>query len=380
MPNGSDIDFVAQIGKFYQTSQEWLQKLLDGRPVSLGAKLELLAEYQAYNGFIQDDMTQVQRCKIPEDSTGDNPERVLFAQFNPRRSQRGKGAGRISAPDGIKPVNGNCFLCPENVAWQQCGLEFAYHFTVNKSEFNAMCNPFPMAHTHMTIAAAAHEPQQFIEMGSGRDLERVKRVISDLLSIISLAPDFIGFYNGLGAGASIPTHFHYQLFKRHFVEQSYPIELAVKQLIRNGHKTPFVVDSHNYPITFIYFSGRREEICNQVSRVVEKLLEGCGHSPNLSVNVVATIDHEQNQKEGSGANYYKLYLIPRDIDSSMSPGRKGVVGGLEVLGEIVFTEPSEQESYLQGHIDYRYVSRILRAVESRTVSDFLGRMAKTLIL
>jgi Domain of unknown function (DUF4922) len=377
MDDGLGVNFIPKIMEFYKSSRDYLQNLLDGMDISLGAKFELLAKQQAANGFIQDDMSQVQHGTIYEDIKSEN-SKVLLAQFNTRRSQRGKGAGRVEPPAGIVKVNNNCFLCEENVAWQQCGLELAYRFTVNKNVYRAMCNPFPLAGTHMTLAADAHEPQQLIELGSGKDAERVKRVISDLLRIISLAPDFIGFYNGLGAGASIPTHFHFQLFKRRFGEQSYPIELAVKALIKDDHKTPFVVN--NYPITFIYFSGRREEICEQVAKITGRLLEGCGHSPNLSVNVIATIDHEKSQRAEKEGNYYKLYLVPRDIDSSLSPGRKGVVGGMEVLGEIVFTEQRELDAYLEGKIDYVYVSRILRAVESRTVQDVLRSFSKSIMM
>jgi hypothetical protein len=373
-----DVNFIQRIRSFYESARTDLQSFLDQEESSLGIKLELLSLHQAVNGFIQDDMSLVQRCTICEDEEEGSDPRVLFAQFNPRRSQRGKGAGRTKPPAGINPVNGNCFLCEENIAWQQCGLELGYRFTVNgDSSYLALCNPFPLARTHMTIASCEHRPQNFIEMGAGRDSDRVKKVVSDLLRIISMAPDFIGFYNGIGAGASIPSHFHFQVFKRPLGQENYPIEKATKLMAREESKPPFVVNN-GYPITFIYFNGDREQICGQVSTFVQRLLESCGDSPNLSVNVIATKDHRQSQ--GSEKNYYNLYLIPRDIDSSLSPGRKGLVGGLEVLGEIVFTEQRELDMYLDGQIDYKYVSRILRAVESRTVYDFLRRTGKTLNL
>lgn len=375
------LDIVKILRDNYDRDQAEIQNILDSVEGDLGSKFDLLFQHQMDNGFIQDDLSMVNRWTIWEenrsrDGNEKHPLRMFLAQYNPRRAERFKGAGRKNPPAGVASINNGCFLCPENIWWQQRCLEMGYKFKVGENDYHAWCNPFPLLRSHLTISSGIHEPQKLIMDRNDGNLERTQRIVNDLLTIVSKAPKYIGFYNGLGAGATIPTHLHFQFFKRPEGQAIYPLEWTAKQTIKinDNVMAPFLVE--NYPITCIYFNGNREEVCNQVVKCIAIWIERCGNSPNLSANIIATLDHAKTSE--MDRNTYCLYLIPRDIYSSLSPGRRGVVGGLEVLGEIVFSETKEFDLFESGKINYQYAWQILKAVEARTISEVLRQISKTL--
>lgn len=366
------MNWTAWNKKLYNKKQKQIQSLLNESGKNLADKLILLYEQQRSSGFVQDDLSEVKRCWVvnPQDH-----EKCFLIQYNPRRSERKKGSGVI-CPPGIKPINNGCFLCAENIFWQQRGLELGYKIEVNeKNSYWCWCNPYPLMPVHMTIASSSHETQKWIDNNIEQgDQSRVRRIINDLLKIVSQTPGFIAFYNGLGAGATIPTHLHFQFFKRPTGQVIYPLEKTVKQQVMHGHKVPFRVE--DYPITCIYFRGSCDKICDDVVKCISAWTKACNYSDNLSANIIATLDHlaiDNNDK-----NLYSVYIIPRNTLFSVSPGRKGVVGGLEVLGEIVFTDPKEFERLEAGLINYDYVCHILRSVEAQTVHEFLEQTRNTL--
>ncbi len=345
----------------------------------LGSKLEKLFLHQNICGFIQDDFSEVNRFSVYENNGKILPyggyPRCFIIQYNPRRADRSRGAGRKYPPSGITSVNGGCFLCPDNIWWQQRGLEKSYRFLVDERPYRAWCNPFPIMPHHLVIASEIHESQRWTEETSTGDGEypRVKRIVNDLLRIASMAPEFIAFYNGMGAGATIPTHLHYQIFKRPDGHMSYPLEVAAKRLRKMGHEPPFIVDE--YPITCLYFRGHRQELCEMAVKCISQWTKACNNSPNLSANMIAIRDGQEG-----GKNIYNFFLIPRDTLFAFSGGRKGVIGGLEVLGEMVFTDPEEFARMQAGLITYDSVYHMLRSVEAQTVSEHLRQVSKTLAI
>ena len=72
-----------------------------------------------------------------------------------------------------------------------------------------------------------------------------------------------------------------------------------------------------------------------------------------------------------GPDAFDLYFVPRNRLYSRGPGMVGTVGGLEVLGELVFSTELENERLNAGMVDYMYVHRVLAAVEAPGVGDFL---------
>jgi hypothetical protein len=361
----------------YESEQMELQSVLDQQDEPLGSKLEKLYQHQNLSGFILDDFSQVNRFSIYENNgkilpLGGYP-RYFIAQYNPRRAERSRGAGRSSPPPGVSAINGGCFLCQENIWWQHRGLEKGYRFLIDERPYRAWCNPFPIMPYHLVVASEVHESQKWIEAGvETGEYPRARRIVNDLLRIASMTPDFISFYNGIGAGASIPTHLHFQVFKRPDGHMIYPLEMAAKAM-RKEHEPPFIVE--DYPITCLYFRGYREELCDQVVKCLSRWSKACNNSINLSANIIAVRD-----KKGEDKNIYHLFLVPRDALFALSVGRKGVVGGLEVMGEIVFSEQEEFSRMQSGLISFDSIYHILRSVEAQTISGHLRQISKTLAI
>jgi hypothetical protein len=347
-------------------AQKELQEMLDKEGKNVGEKLALLHAQQMSNGFILDDLSEVERFWIVDSK---NPGRSLLGQYNPRRADRGRGAGRKSPPLGIESLNGGCYLCRHNVIWQQRGLEMWYDFEVDGHAYVGMCNPFPLMSTHLTIASAEHEPQGWIIGDPEKNREKIERIVNDLLRIASQMPGFIIFYNGRNAGASIEKHLHYQAIKRLPGQAPFPVEQAASNMSVRGCQTPFLIEE--YPISTVYFNGKRSEIKEGMIKLMYAWTEFCKHGDNLSANIIGCLDVPASSEQGS--NTYHAYLTPRDTNFSASPGRQGVVGGLEVLGELAFSYENEHARIQDGLINYENAAAILNAVEPRMVRSFFEK-------
>ncbi len=329
----------------------------------LAGALEALYQQQMDSGFILDDLKQVIRYHLY------NPEyrehrQSFTVQYNPRRAERGKGAGRKSPPEGVKAVNDGCFLCKENIRWQQRGTEFGYEITVNETQYVAWMNPFPLMPVHATIATKEHTRQTWISKTPEESEKRIRGILADLLDVSGQLPGFIGFYNGEGAGASIPTHFHFQFFKRPQGQPPFSLEVAAA---RKVNKPPFNLTERDYPIACIYFRGRSGEILEQAVTWVCNWTRFCNHHEYLSANIIAIKDTEAE-------NDIHLYFVPRNKYFSHAPGMQGIIGGLEVLGELVFCQDVEKEQLIDlGRVDYQFVKCILHSVEAPSVHAFLKR-------
>ena len=97
-----------------------------------------------------------------------------------------------------------CFLCEANRPAVQEGLAW--------EDYTVLINPFPIFPRHLTIPCNAHTDQLI----SGR--------IGDMMSIATLLPEYILFYNGPKCGASAPDHMHFQAGNKGFM--TYDADLA----------------------------------------------------------------------------------------------------------------------------------------------------------
>lgn len=107
-------------------------------------------------------------------------------QFNPAR--------RVSTTARTDPASlqaASCFLCEPNRPPQQKGIPFLDKYII-------LCNPFPILENHLTIPLHTHVPQ------------RIRKKITDMLTLAEQLPDYAVFYNGPKSGASAPHHFHLQ--------------------------------------------------------------------------------------------------------------------------------------------------------------------------
>lgn len=346
----------------YDRSTEEVKELLDAKG-NLPDKLRTLKRHQLAAGFIGDDLTAVTRCIIVDPAKHWD----FIVQHNPRRAERHAGAKRTQPPPSVAPVNGNCFLCSDNIWWQQCGLEIGYDVLLNKRKYRAWANPFPLKTAHFTVATVEHEPQSWVHSPSGKS--HLTEMLTDLIDLAQQLPNFLVFYNGDGAGASIPHHRHFQCFERESREL-FPLE---KVASRDAPIDTDGVIVDDYPITAFHFIGTRsniDEIVKTLDRWMSAWASVCGEN-TVSANVIATTGGVATD-ENRGV--FHLYFVARNSQYSRGPGMTGIVGGLEVLGELVFSTAAERERLDAGLVDHAYAKRVLAAVQPPGMADFLRRI------
>jgi hypothetical protein len=321
---------------------------------SLAEALLALEEQQFDAGFIQDDLKSVIRFRLhqhPHDRT-----HIFIVQYNPKRALRFNGAGRkIPPPESVSLHNG-CFLCRDNIRWQQQGVEMGYDIQTNSgTEYIALMNPFPLMPAHTIIATREHVPQSWLGKEDDESERRFEAILHDLLELSSRLPDFFGFYNGIGAGATIPGHFHLQFFQRPKGLGPFPLEMAASSRFHENQSFPVVRVIKDYPITSLYLYGEDQFVIEKAVERMGRLIRS-EYKEALSANIIATPDT-------SKVNYFHLYVVPRNRFYSHAPGMVSMIGGLEVLGEVVFSTEIEKQQLDTGQVDYKSVEQILAAVE-----------------
>lgn len=357
----------------YARDQEALQKALDTMDGTLADKIRALHRQQTSIGFIRDLLKDVYRARLVEDPRNPN-SRAFMIQYNPAREMRRQGAGRSLPPTGYESVNGGCFLCAQNIEWQQCGLEMGYKFPIGKRNYIAWCNPFPFMPNHVTIAAEEHKPQTWLygntEMEAG---ERLGRIIEDLLLIADQMPNFIILYNGDNAGASNKKHRHYHGFERVEGSESFAIEKHAYLELDRRIQPPFPLN--HYPMTSIFFHGDVQSIVDDAVGFYESWEASCGSSVNISANIIGT---KTQRKEKGTESALDLHFVPRNQQFSVSVGRSEVVGGLEVMGEIALSKPEEFARVTNGTMKYEDVVMMLKSVEAPEATSLIQAMQLSL--
>lgn len=302
-----------------EVSQEEVQKSLDNiyKKAGLGPTLELLFEQQTTSQFVADTLENVEFHDIH-----DKEYNITFrAMFNPKREERHKGFGLKAPPEdsGIVSVNNGCFLCLENIKWQQNNRQKAFYWKphLSRNEYIFLTNPFPIFTRHFTVAAQSHVIQRI-------NNDHVR----DMLQFVDGAPGFTIFFNGQDAGASIPWHLHMQACK-----QRLPIEDACqKSLLVSGEVK---ICSLNYPVPTIKIVGTDMHIVDLVvSMIVRRWLE---FDPNNhhTLNFICT---KRDRK-------YVFYLVLRDILKMKTIWMKGFPASIEMGGIVVWSHPLDRVKF-----------------------------------
>ncbi|MDH3714183.1 MAG: DUF4922 domain-containing protein [Gammaproteobacteria bacterium] len=303
----------------------------------LGAALQALHNQQCAAGFVRDDLGALNRFRF------DHPHdegRFFSVQYNPRRAQRYAGAGRSEPPQGWESVNGGCFLCRDNIAWQQCGIELGYDIRTGGNDYFAVMNPYPLMPCHTVLVAQQHVPQAWLFSNPPCDM---RRTVHDLLSLAERLPGFVGFYNGQGAGASISGHLHFQFFRRPEGYGLFALESATRLPVNPG-----------YPLNALHWRGDAQQVADQASDWLSRWVERLPPGAQPSANIIATVAEPASQVQ--------VFVVPRDQQRTHAPGMSGAVGGLEVLGELVFSTEQEWDQLQRRQIDYFTIENMLSAV------------------
>jgi hypothetical protein len=269
---------------------------------------------------------------------------------------RFKGALVTVPPDGAEVANDGCFLCRDNVRWQQQGAEMGYELDIDGLTYHAWMNPFPLMPCHVVVASTEHETQEWAYASeSGID---IGRLVNDLVSIASRTPGYVGFYNGVNAGASIAGHLHYQFFKRPEDLPAFPLEVRSRDDLALPGACALVTD---YPLPVAKWSGASSAIGEAAVRWVEEWAErNSKRIRNLTANIIVSANLDGT---------VTLYFVPRDRARSCGEGMSGLTGGLEVLGEIVFSTEQERQLIQSGAVDYFLLEKILHSVRTPLYDD-----------
>jgi diadenosine tetraphosphate (Ap4A) HIT family hydrolase len=303
----------------------------------LGGALAELKLHQQHTGFIKDLREDIERRTFyhPEESS-----RFFRIQYNPNRSLRFDGTGITEPPSGITVRNDGCFLCRDNIQWQQRGSQLGYEVHVGETTYYAWMNPFPLMPTHVVVATEAHTSQ---EWGFKYDSRRGKSMLlNDLAALAARMPGYVGFYNGMDAGASIPGHMHLHFCQRPEDDPEFPLERAARVFEDSDQGAGILA---RYPVAVAVWRGAAAEVVEAASNwMFEWTQQNRARLNSLTGNFIAS----KNQTD----DRLSLYFIPRDRSKLRVNGWGGLIGGLEILGEVVFSSPQEKKLLDDGAIDY----------------------------
>jgi len=306
-----------------------------------------LETHQRQSGFIRDFLENVERWTFYHP---DDPNRFFRAQYNPKRALRFSGNGVAAPPSGIMASNEGCFLCRDNIQWQQRGSQMGYEIRLGESAYYAWMNPFPLLPCHVVIATQAHTSQDWgITQGArlGRSI-----LLSDLAALAMRLPGYIGYYNGVDAGASIPGHMHLHFCRRPEGHSEFPLERAARQLAAGDGDVGLLTD---YPVAAAVWRGEPAQVIDAASDWLSQWTHrNRARLAGLTCNLIVTKDWSDDG--------FSLYFVPRDRSKSRVKGLNGLIGGLEILGEVVLSTLDEKKRLDDGAIDYfaleDYLSRV----------------------
>jgi hypothetical protein len=313
----------------------------------LDGALRELEHHQKSAGFIKLGLSSVDRRTFAHPN---DPSRFFRIQYNPERALRFDGSGIKTPPAGDEIKNDGCFLCRDNIRWQQQGTEIGYELDLSDNHYNAWMNPFPLLPTHVVIATTEHTSQEWSVHRNGT-LD-VSKLLHGLVGLATRMPGYLGFYNGVGAGASIPGHLHFQFFKRPSEDPEFPLERFARDNHSDGSGARFV---EGYPLDVAMWTGTRENVISQASDWISKWgFRNGARLNNLTANLITSSDTDSSN--------ITLYFIPRDRSRTHGDGLSGLIGGLEVLGELVFSSPEDKARMDSGEVDYFSLKRTLTSV------------------
>ena len=220
--------------------------------------------------------------------------------------------------------------------------------------YNVLMNPFPLLPNHVVVASHKHVPQAFRLPEEQGERVTIDHIVKDLCEIAKRLPDHIGFYNGVDAGASIPGHLHYQFFRRAPDDPIFPLELRHFAEFGGADGPELIQD---YPIDVLRWSGEISAVVLQFGEwITNWLRDNEFRKELLTCNLICS--------SAGRAGEVVFYFVPRLRDRQFWRGDGGIVGGLEILGELVLATKEELRLIDSGNIDYNYIFESLSMVNA----------------
>ncbi len=211
--------------------------------------------------------------------------------------------------DPRDPNKRHCFLCKENIA--ECHpLERLVPLDLAGRRYWAGANFSWIEFDHFTILTDKHEDQEYSRaaLDAACDLHRLT------------GGAFRVLFNGTGAGASIPWHFHFQITTA---------EMPIERIVPGTEAS--------YPTAIGRFSFDEAGV-RAAHDFAASWLDGdrANHSLNL---LIATTD-------GRAC----VFIFPRDKRHATADC-KGLMGGFEVAGDFVLSAPREEETFRNASVE-----------------------------
>lgn len=220
--------------------------------------------------------------------------------------------------DSRDPSGPFCFLCEENI--RECNpVEELIPMSLAGRRYLAGANFAWISRNHFTIMAAEHIDQDFSPHVLEAMIELHERTEGR----------FRVLYNGAYAGATIPWHMHYQI-----TTDEFPVEsLSV------GADASYPTAMHRVAVTL----GTGVEAYEVAQEWIER--DPQNHRVNLLI--------------AGPVGEATAYIFPRDIRRSHAE-EKGLMGGFEVCGDLVYSEPDKRDLFL--HASAELARRVLEEI------------------
>lgn len=168
-----------------------------------------------------------------------------------------------------------CFLCSENHPKGQQGIAYG-------DKYHIFINPYPIFERHFTVPSNDHTPQ------------RIDGHFNDLLSLAFDFQEYTAFYNGASCGASLPTHFHFQLVPRHImpVEKDAKNKELQKKIVQIEGGEIFTLKNYMRTV-FILQSSNTKQLLNSFQAIQKIIGEATPFNDEPMINLLAWYEDKQ---------------------------------------------------------------------------------------
>lgn len=235
-------------------------------------------------------------------------------QINHVRSKYSKsmaGAKPLPLPKGAK-----CPICIENVGSKGKENLEQIPIQLEEEDFFVQLTPFPLYHHHFVLITKEHKPME-VSLGS----------FQKQLNFLDRMPNYVVCSNSdkEGAGASILSHLHYQVFK------SLQLPIFEAKKTKSEIIDEVEVSICHYPLTVFKLVTTKR---NNLEKVFDKIVRiWRTNNENNTFNTVLRVDE----------NHYEAYLIFRNADfntpKELLKYKYEGIGVIEACGEGILPTP-----------------------------------------
>lgn len=202
-----------------------------------------------------------------------------------------------------------CFLCIDNI--RECNpMEELVPMTLAGRDYVAGANFAWISRNHFTVMASEHVDQEF-----------TPHVLEAMIELHTRTEGrFRVLYNGAHAGATIPWHLHYQITTDEFPVEQLP----------EGAEGSYPTVLRRVAAPNVNVSAAYEAATEWIDR------DATNHRVNVLVAGLRDVP--------------AVYIFARDVRKSQA-ATKGLMGGFEVCGDLVYSEPDKRDLFLNASAD-----------------------------